>query len=203
MTDHHPPPNSPSVRYPRAELEEMVQRWLDANVECERLGDWKPLADLYTEDATYGWNYGPTTDFMAVGREEIRELALGAEMGGLDGWEYPYQEIVIDEAKGIVIGFWKQVADAVRPDGTAYEVAGIGGSWFRYGGDFQWSWQRDWFDFGNAAALFLELMQQDQLSEGMVARMNRSMRGPLPGYYPVHTAPVGIWDAPAGGEDQP
>ena len=32
------------------------------------------------------------------------------------------------------------------------------------------------------------------LSEGMTARMERSMRGPLPGYYPVFGAPVGIWD---------
>lgn len=51
---------------------------------------------MYTEDATYGWNYGPKQDFMAVGREEIREVALGLEMKGLEGWEYPYQDFVID-----------------------------------------------------------------------------------------------------------
>ena len=75
---------------------------------------------------------------MAVGRQEIREYALGLEIGGLDGWEYPYQEILIDEAKGHVVGFWRQMADATRADGTRYEIPGIGGSWFRYGGDFQW-----------------------------------------------------------------
>ena len=100
--------------YPRAELEEMVERWLQANRDAEAAGDWRPMADLYTADATYGWNYGPDTDFMAVGRDEIRDLALGAEMGGLDGWEYPYEEILIDEAKGQVVGFWRQVADATR-----------------------------------------------------------------------------------------
>jgi len=180
--------------YPRAELEEMVERWIQANRDAEAAGDWRPMADLYTEDATYGWNYGEHTEFMAVGREEIRDLALGAEMGGLDGWEYPYQEIVIDDRKGFVIGFWKQVADAKRPDGSAYEVAGIGGSWFRYGGNFQWSWQRDWFDFGNAGALFLEMMSAGKLSDGMTERMHRSMRGPLPGYYPAGTSPVKLWD---------
>ena len=107
----------------------MVQRWLQANRDAEAAGDWRPMADMYTEDATYGWNYGADTDFMAVGRDEIRDIALGAEMGGLDGWQYPYQEVVIDEAKGFVIGFWKQVADATRSDGSRYEVAGIGGSW--------------------------------------------------------------------------
>ncbi len=69
--------------FDRAELDEMVQRWVDENKRCEALGDWKPLAEMYTEDATYGWNYGPKDDFMAVGRDEIRDLALGQEMDGL------------------------------------------------------------------------------------------------------------------------
>ena len=184
--------------FPRSEIEEMVERWLQANRDAEAAGDWKPMADMYTPDATYGWNYGPTTDFMAVGREEIRELALGAEMGGLDGWRYPYEEILIDDRKGQVVGFWRQVADAVRPDGSHYEVAGIGGSWFRYGGNFQWSWQRDWFDLGNATALFIEMMQADVLSEGMTKRMERSLSSePPPARYPVFHGKVGLWDAPS------
>ncbi|HXH59278.1 nuclear transport factor 2 family protein, partial [Iamia sp.] len=180
-----------------AEIEEMVEHWLQANRDAEAAGDWKPMAELYTPDATYGWNYGPGTEFMAVGRDEIREIALGAEMEGLGGWEYPYEEIVIDEVKGHVIGFWRQIADATRADGTRYEVAGIGGSWFVYGGDEQWSWQRDWFDFGNAAAVFMEMMGDGTLSAGMTARMNRSMKANLPGCYPLGQAPVGLWERPS------
>lgn len=180
--------------FPRAELEEMVEIWLRRNRECEEEGDWRSLADMFTEDASYGWNYGPTTDFMAIGRDEIRDYALGAEMGGLDGWQYPYEEILIDEVQGFVVGFWRQVADVRREDGSTYEVPGIGGSWFRYAGNFQWNWQRDWFDFGNAASLFMEMMRDEKLSEGMTARMKRSMRSDLPGYYPMGTAPVKIWD---------
>lgn len=180
--------------FPREELEAMVEKWLDVNRQAEASGDWRVMAECYAEDATYGWNYGAQTDFMAVGREEIREVALGLEMEGLDGWEYPYEEVVIDDQKGWVIGLWRQVADATREDGTQYEVHGIGGSWFRYAGNFQWNWQRDWFDFGNAAALFLEMMTDGVLSDGMTERMNRSMRGPLPGYYPAGKAPVKLWD---------
>ena len=181
--------------FPREELEEMVQRWLDANRRCEELGDWRPLADLYTEDATYGWNFGPDEDFMAVGREEIRDVALGQEMGGLDGWTYPYQEVLIDDRKGFVIGLWKQIADAPREDGSRYEVGGIGGSWFRYAGNWQWDWQRDFFDYGNATALFIEMMRDGTLSEGMQRRMKRATSGePLPGHYPFGQAPVGIWE---------
>ena len=53
---------------------------------------------------------------------------------------------------------------------------------------------RDWFDFGNAAALFMEMMGAGVLSDGMTERMHRSMRGPLPGYYPAGTSPVKLWD---------
>ncbi len=45
--------------YPRAELEEMVERWLEVNRAGEAKKDWQHMAELYTEDATYGWNVGP------------------------------------------------------------------------------------------------------------------------------------------------
>ena len=101
--------------YPRAELEEMVERWLEANRAGEAKRDWRHMADLYTEDATYGWNVGPKDEFMVVGREQIREIALGLEMAGLEGWTYPYQKVLIDEAQGEILGLWKQVADASGP----------------------------------------------------------------------------------------
>ena len=42
--------------FPRDELEEMVERWLRANRDAEAAGDWRPMAAMYTDDATYGWN---------------------------------------------------------------------------------------------------------------------------------------------------
>ncbi|MEU0869154.1 nuclear transport factor 2 family protein [Nocardia brasiliensis] len=179
--------------FDRAELDEMVRRWLLENRRCEELGDWRPLADMYTEDATYGWNYGPAQEFMAVGRAEIRELALGQEMQGLDGWTYPYQEFVVDDCSGTVIGFWKQVSEAKRPDGRPYSPEGIGGSWFRYGGDFQWSWQRDFFDYGNVSQMFLEMIGDNALTDRMQQRIQRSVAGPLPGWYRIGEAPASLW----------
>jgi hypothetical protein len=52
---------------------------------AEAAGDWKGLADFYTDDATYGWNIGPKEDVMCVGVDEIRDVALGLEMFGLEG----------------------------------------------------------------------------------------------------------------------
>lgn len=180
--------------FDRAELDEMVRRWVKENERCEELGDWRALAGMYTEDATYGWNVGPEQDFMAVGRDEIRDIALGQEMEGLDGWTYPYQRFIVDETQGEVIGFWKQIATGTRTDGSAYEVPGIGGSWFRYAGNWQWSWQRDFFDFGNVSALYLEMIRDGALSEGMRQRIQRAVSGERqPGYFRQGHAPVPIW----------
>lgn len=180
------------MTYPRPELEDMVARWLDANRRAHEDRDWRLLADFYTDDATYGWNLGPNEEFMAVGRDEIRDVAVGSEMAGLEGWRYPYERVLIDEHIGEVVGFWRQVADAERPGGGEYEVAGIGGSWFRYGGDGKWSWQRDFFDLGNVTALFVEMIRADTLSDGMKRRMEAAS-GRLPGHYRLGEGPAPLW----------
>lgn len=180
----------------REQLEEFVQRWLEVNREAERNGDWTPLAQFYTEDATYGWNIGPKEDVMCVGKNEIRDIALGLEMAGLQGWTYPYQRVLIDEKIGEVVGFWKQVA--TDADGDSKEIYGIGGSWFRLNagpnGAALIEWQRDFFDFGHVQKLYLQLIQDGKLSSGMQERIQRSLAGEkLPGYYPLGQAPVPIW----------
>ena len=96
--------------FPRAEMEEMVRRWLEANEDAEAAGDWKPMAEFYTKDAEYTWNLGPNEDFVAKGRDQIRDWCLGSEMEGLEGWEYPYDKVLIDEKQGEVVAFWRQVA---------------------------------------------------------------------------------------------
>ena len=101
----------PNKAYPREELEEMMERWLEANIDAEKAGDWTThLGPMYTEDAVYGWNIGPNEQFVANGRKEICDVALGYQMKGFEDWEYPYHDIIIDEKRGTVIGFWKQLA---------------------------------------------------------------------------------------------
>lgn len=169
--------------FPRDEMEEMMRRWLAANQKAEAAGDWKPMAEFYTEDAEYTWNLGPNEDFIARGRQQIRDWVLGTEMEGLEGWEYPYDKVLIDDKQGEIVAFWRQVAPVTRPDGTRYEIAGVGGSWFRYAGNYQWGWQRDFFDVGNATAVFMELIQVGQLSAAMQKRIERMLAGePTPGH---------------------
>jgi hypothetical protein len=180
---------------PRERVEDFVERWLQANREAERKGDWRGLADFYTDDATYGWNIGPKEDVMCVGIDEIREIALGLEMQGLENWRYPYQRVIIDDNIGEVVGFWKQVA--TDSGGNESEIYGIGGSWFRLtdiDGACKIEWQRDFFDFGHVQKLYMDLMKAGKLSDGMQKRIERSLAGEkLPGYYPLGKSPVPIW----------
>ncbi len=89
------------------------------------------MAEWYAEDATYGWMYSVDEHFMAVGRDQIRDWAIGIEMDGLDGWHYDYQATVIDEQNAMIVGFWKQRSGIVDDEtGKEYEILGIGGSWF-------------------------------------------------------------------------
>jgi hypothetical protein len=187
---------------PREQLEDWVERWLQVNRDAEKAGDWKPLADFYADDATYGWNIGPKEDVMCIGIDEIRDIALGLEMAGLEGWKYPYQKVIIDDKIGEIVGFWKQVVGVAEDsdggsDSKQYEIYGIGGSWFRLtevDGAAKIEWQRDFFDFGHVQKLYLDLMNDGKLSKGMQERIERSLAGEkLPGYYPLGEAPVPIW----------
>jgi hypothetical protein len=177
---------------PREHLDKWVEQWLETNRECERKGNWKPLADFYTDDATYGWNIGPKEDVMCVGKDEIRDVALGLEMEGLENWVYEYQKVLVDDKQGEVVGFWKQIVN--KTDGTQGEIYGIGGSWFRLNSDLLIEWQRDFFDFGHVAYMFGQLIGSGDLSEGMQKRIQRATAGEkVPGYYPLGKAPVPIW----------
>ncbi|BCI85282.1 hypothetical protein NIIDMKKI_04880 [Mycobacterium kansasii] len=82
----------------------------------------------------------------------------------------------------------------VDADGGRQEIYGIGGSWFRLNADKLIEWQRDFFDFGHVSALYLQLMKNGKLSEGMRNRIERGISGEkMPGYYPLGQAPVPLW----------
>lgn len=164
--------------FPRQELDEMMRRWVAANDDAGETGDWSAMANFYTGDAVYSWNNGSKYEFVARNRDEIRDWVFGTEMDGLGKWTYPYVRVLVDEKQGEVVGFWRQVAPIERPDGSVYEIAGTGGSWFRYAGDYQWSWQRDFFDHANAGAIFGELLKNEQLPAAMQERMKKGSRMP-------------------------
>ena len=178
--------------FARDELEEMWRRWIEANKLAQDKGDWTALADCYAEDATYGWMIAPDDMFMAVGRDQIRDWALGTEMLGFDGWQYPYVSSVIDDAQGRCVGFWRQVSTFGDPSGQPYEVAGLGGSWFAYAGNLQWAWQRDFFDMGSVGQTIMRVIADGNVSPTLQKRFELVAAG-APGHYTRAELPAPIW----------
>ena len=61
--------------FPRAELEEMIRRFVAANDEAGRTGDWSRMSSFYTEDALYTWNNGAGWEFAHVCVDDHTRLA--------------------------------------------------------------------------------------------------------------------------------
>jgi hypothetical protein len=187
----------------RDELEEFWDSSLRANREGESRGDWRVLAEWYAEDATYGWMYSPDEHFMAVGRDQIRDWAIGIEMDGLEGWHYDYQATVIDERNAMVVGFWKQRSGILDDAGKEFEILGIGGSWMgverqRSGPDeglLKFAWQRDWFDLPSTAHTYLQIIESGKAPETLLKRISVTGLG-VPGHYRHDDLPSPVWPPP-------
>jgi hypothetical protein len=165
---------------PRAELEEMTRRWIEAHDRATATGDWKSnLGAFYTDDAEYRWDLGPDETFLARGLTQIREIGVGYQMEGFERWSYPYERTVIDETKQEMVGFWRQISPYKRPDGTPYQVAGLGVSWFRYAGDFKWSQQQDFLDLASVVATMRDLAAAGLLPPALKKKMQLRARGQL------------------------
>jgi hypothetical protein len=184
----------------RPDIEAFWETWLQVNRDAEKSGDWRVMADWYAEDATYGWMLTPDEHFMAVGREQIRDWAIGIEMDGFDGWHYDYQATVIDEKNAMIIGLWKQRA-GITDDSTGkeFEVPGLGGSWFgverQADGELEFSWQRDWFDFGAMAHTMGRVMQSGKAPDTLKERL-KVFGLEVPGHYRPEDLPSTVWPPP-------
>lgn len=185
----------------RAEINEFWEGWLQANRDVEKTGDWRPLAEWYAEDASYGWMYSPDEHFMAVGRDQIRDWAIGIEMDGLDGWKYDYQVAVVDDEKQMVVGFWKQRSGITNDEtNKEFEILGIGGSWVGVerqasgadAGQIKIAWQRDWFDMGSVTSTFIDILKAGKAPDTLLKRMEVSGHG-VPGHYHYEEMPSPVW----------
>jgi len=150
--------------YKREEMEEMMRRWLAVNDKAEQEGNWRHLADFFSEDCLYGWDT-PNGKYEFRGRETIRETCVGAAMDPYKGWTYPYERVVIDETRGSAMAIWWQTPPGapVREDGTPMKV--IGASYFQYGGNYQWCEQLDLYDYTNITNLIKECVETGVLKE--------------------------------------
>lgn len=186
--------------FTRAEIKAFWDDWLRANREAERAGDWGDLANLYLENATYGWMFTPDEHFMAMGRDQIRRWALGTEMEGLGGWHYDYMATIRDEENAMIVGFWKQRSGLLDENDEEYEIRGIGGSWFGVArdetdGKTRIEWQRDWFDLGSTARTFMAIAKSGKAPNAFLDRIAIPMMD-MPGRYHYADLPSTLWPPP-------
>ena len=119
---------------------------------------------------------------MCVGIDEIRDIALGLEMEGLENWVYQYQKVLIDEKQGEIVGFWKQVVN--KTDGSQRRD-------LRHRRQLvpartttcKIEWQRDFFDFGHVSKMF---MQADRGGRSQ----RRACRSASSARWPVRSCPA-------------
>jgi hypothetical protein len=110
---------------------------------------------------------------------------------------------MIDDAKGMVVGFWKQRSGILDDSGKEYEILGIGGSWFgveRQGpgpdeGTLKFAWQRDWFDMPSTAHTFVEIIKAGKAPDTLLKRMEVAGHG-VPGHYHYADIPAPVWPPP-------
>jgi hypothetical protein len=186
------------MAFDRANFDAFWDDWLDINRRAQEAGDWGIMASFYEPDASYGWSYSPTDHFMANGRDEIRDLALGTEMLGFQGWIYPYQGVIFDDRSGQAFGLWRQLTTFKSPSGEPYEIKGLGASWFQYSGNRSWSWQRDIFDVAMATDAMVQILRDGDSSPQLDERMRAIKSGNQPGHYDSwESMSAPLWPIPA------
>jgi len=106
--------------------------------ESGRTGDWRPWADMFTEDATYIEHHYGTMH----GRDEILRWISEtmAEWPNSEMKEFPHDWCVCDEERG----WWIcQIENRfVDPgDGEVYQASNV--TLVKYAGDMRFSWEED------------------------------------------------------------
>ena len=56
-------------------MDEMMRRWIAVNNKAEKEGNWRYLADFYTENVLYGWDT-PNGKYEFSGRDVVRETCF-------------------------------------------------------------------------------------------------------------------------------
>lgn len=125
-------------RWSRDELEEAFQVYQAAALEAGKSGDWRPWADLFTEDATYIEHHYGTFG----GREAIYNWIQPTMSKPVvrDMRFFPIEWYMIDEQRGWVVAqVWNRMVDP--GDGSIHQQYNI--TILRYAGNMKWSYEED------------------------------------------------------------
>ena len=158
---------------PREELDDWVERWLEANRDCREHGRLEAAGRLLHRRRHLRLEHRPQgrRDVRRPRRDPRRRAGSGDGRPGELGLRVPEgahrrQAWARSSASGS--------RSSTSRDGTQDEIYGIGGSWFRLNGNLKIEWQRDFFDFGHVSKMFVKLIESGDLSAGMQKRIERS-----------------------------
>lgn len=125
-------------RWTREELEEAFQVYQETALKAGTSGDWRPWADMFTEDATYiEHHYG-----QFGGREAIYNWIQGTMSQPIiqEMRYFPIDWYTIDEDRGWILAkVWNRMSDP--GDGSIHQEYNI--TILRYAGDMKWSYEED------------------------------------------------------------
>lgn len=125
-------------RWSREELEEAFQLYQETALKAGTSGDWRPWADLFTEDATYIEHHYGTFG----GREAIYNWIQNtmSEPINRDMRYFPIDWYMIDEDRGWIVA--KVFNRMVDPgDGSLHQEYNI--TILHYAGNMKWSFEED------------------------------------------------------------
>jgi len=137
----------------KAEVKDMMDRFVEANAKAERDRDWGALADFYAEDCKYQYTMGEQGTRVCRGREGVREYVMGKDMAGFEDWTFPYEWVLIDGNR-VMTKWWNQ-APQKRDDGSPYRIVGM--SAITVNQDLQIETMHDNFDLQALQAMCREI----------------------------------------------
>ena len=131
--------------FPNAEIEQAVRHYTSVVEECSASGDWRPFADLFTEDVVYTeHHYG-----VLHGRETVRDRIV-AVMAQFPHMRFPSDWTAYDEDNdGVALAIRNLLDHPTDPDGEPLWFP----NWTRlvYAGNGQFSSEEDIYNPGRHA----------------------------------------------------
>lgn len=98
-----------------------VQRWIDDYISAWRSGDRDAIADLFTEDATYGYRPWDSDEHTVAGRAAIVSSWL-EDPDDPSTWEAAYEPYAVDGDRAVVVG-WTRYGDSADHPARKYHNA--------------------------------------------------------------------------------
>ena len=142
-------------KWSRAEIEEAFDHYQSTALTAGTSGDWRPWAELFTEDATYVEHVFGTFG----GREAIYNwIKTTMTTPPNDQMTFfPIEWYVIDEERGwVVCQVWNRMRDP--GDGSLHQEYNF--TLLKYAGDMKWSYEEDIYNPNHFGKMILRWQER-------------------------------------------